>query len=349
MTESSVPVVTRTPRRISLALIVALIALGVSGWQWYETRRVLDRAELDLAKRLAETSGLSVSARAAQSQSQQAIDQLATRLNQTEARVAESAGQYATLQSMYAELTKNREDWQQAEIEHALTIASQQLELAGNVPAAIAALENIDARLANQDKPQYIALRRGIGHDLEALKALPYVDVVGLSVKLDRLVSGVDTLPLVVDGHRVVETAANGKTATPPATAPATSRWREITRELWNGFTGLIRIQNMDKPDALLLSPEQAFFLRENLKLRLLDARLALLQRDSQGYKTDLGQAQDYARRYFDTQTQQTAQWLQLLDNVASSPVSTDIPSLDASLKAARALLTPLAKPGSAS
>lgn len=324
----------RPSRKVSVALVVAIAALGVSGWQWFDSRQQLGAMQVELASKLAESGGATQATKSAQEQGRQALEQLSARLALTEARVTESAGQYATLQGMYAELTRNREDWQLAEIEHALTIASQQLDLAGNVPATISALEAVDAKLAGLDKAQFVPLRRAVGQDLEKLKALPFVDTIGLTVKIDGLLAAVDTLPLVVDGHRV-EPAP--QTAAAPA-APAGHRWQTLGAELWHEFSQLIRIRRMDKPDALLLSPDQAFFLRENLKLRLLNARLALLQRDDKGFHAALEQARGYASQYFDNQAGPTQRWQAALKDVAGATVALDLPNLSQSLKAAQQL-----------
>jgi len=225
-------------KSVNLALIVSLIALGVTGWHYLDSRQQLNEAKQALATRLAENGG---NAKAIQTQADQAL--AATRAAEAklallEARVNELAGQYATLQSMYLELTRNREDWQQAEVEHALTIASQQLALAGNVKAVISGLEAIDARLASIDKPQYIALRRAISADLIQLKALPHIDRVGLAVRLDQLMAGIDHLPLMVDAHRIETTrpVAGGKPAATPAAAPALE-----TLPPWQGGGEMIR------------------------------------------------------------------------------------------------------------
>lgn len=327
------------PHRLNLALLVALAALAATGWQWYDTRQLLHTAELDLARKVATADGMSQSAKAAQAQTRQTLDQLSARLAQTETRVNESAGQYATLQSMYLELTRNREDWQQAEVEHALTIASQQLALAGNVKAVISGLEAIDARLASIDKPQYIALRRAISADLIQLKALPHIDRVGLAVRLDQLMAGIDHLPLMVDAHRIETTrpVAGGKPAATPAAAPALETlppWQQFGRELWQGFSSLIRIQRMDKPDALLLTPEQRFFLRENLKLRLLNARLALLSRQFDAAQSDLRDAQSALDRYFDKSHRRVVAAAELVRQVTTQARLVTVPRPDATLAA---------------
>ncbi|VEB39672.1 bifunctional uroporphyrinogen-III synthetase /uroporphyrin-III C-methyltransferase [Chromobacterium violaceum] len=157
----------------------------------------------ELARRLAEGSGAGKEQRAIAEQAILAARATDGKLALVEARVNESAGQYATLNGMYQELTKNRTDWLLSEIEHTLAIASQQLQLAGNVSAAVSALEMVDARLSKFDRPQLIAVKKAVATDLEKLKALPYLDTVGLTVKIDRLMLSVDAMPLVVDAHRL--------------------------------------------------------------------------------------------------------------------------------------------------
>lgn len=324
------PTVSR--KRHNFAILVAVAALGVSGWQFFTTQQQLDSMRQELARRLAEGSGASKEQRAIAEQAMMAARATDGKLALLEARVNESAGQYATLNGMYQELTKNRTDWLLSEIEHSLAIASQQLQLAGNVSAAISALEMVDARLAKFDRPQLISVKKAVASDLEKLKALPYLDSVGLTVKLDRLMLGVDSLPLAVDSHRLASVQA-GKPVLPPATAPW---WERLSAEISGSLGELVHIRRMDKPEALLLSPEQAFFLRENLKMRLLDARLALLQRDGKTYAADIAAARSYVQRYFDRDAAATTQWLATLGELEGAPLDISLPDMNASLKAVR-------------
>ncbi|WP_199055526.1 uroporphyrinogen-III C-methyltransferase, partial [Aquitalea sp. ASV15] len=190
-------------KQLNLALLVALAALGLSGWQLYSTQQELTASRQELAGRLAEGNGASKELRGMTEQALTAARATDAKLAVLETRVNESAGQYATLNGMYQELTKTRSDWLLSEVEHTLAIASQQLQLAGNVPAAISALQMVDARLSKFDQPQLIAVKKAVATDLEKLKALPYLDTVGLTVKLDRLMLSSDSLPLVVDAHRL--------------------------------------------------------------------------------------------------------------------------------------------------
>ncbi|POZ63025.1 uroporphyrinogen-III C-methyltransferase [Chromobacterium alticapitis] len=319
-------------KRHNLAILVAIVALGVSGWQFFSTQQQLDAMRQELARRLAEGSGAGKEQRVIAEQAMLAARAADGKLALLEARVNESAGQYATLNGMYQELTKNRTDWLLSEIEHSLAIASQQLQLAGNVSAAVSALEMVDARLAKFDRPQLIAVKKAVASDLEKLKALPYLDNVGLTVKIDRLMLGVDTLPLAVDAHRLAS-AQSGKPAQPATNAPW---WERLSAEISGSLGELVHIRRMDKPEALLLSPEQAFFLRENLKMRLLDARLALLQRDGKTYAADIAAARSYVQRYFDRDAAATTQWLATLAELEGAPLDISLPDMSASLKAVR-------------
>ena len=316
----------------SIALLLALGALGVSGWQWYQTRQVLTATQTELARRLAETGGASKEMRVLTQEALAAARATDAKLSLLEARVNESAGQYATLNGMYQELTKNRTDWLLAEIEHSLAIASQQLQLAGNVTAALSALEMIDSRLATFDRPQLIGLKKAVAKDLQTLKAVPYFDVVGMTVKIERLMLAVDGLPLVVDHHRLADPARQPATVV-PATAPW---WERLAGDVSRSLGELVHIRRMDKPEALLLSPEQAFFLRENLKLRLLDARIALIQREGSTFAADIDAAERYVSRYYDRDAPATRQWLALLSELKGVPLDVTLPDLSASLKAVR-------------
>ena len=141
-------------------------------------------------------------------------------------------------------------------------LASQQLSLGGNVQAALAGLQVADGKLARLDRPQLAPLRRALARDMDRLKAVPYVDVAGISIKLDQLIGAIDTLPLAKDERLPPPTAARSAADEPP--------WLRFLRDVWNDLRSVIRIEVSDRPAAPLVTPQQSFFLRENLRLRLL-------------------------------------------------------------------------------
>ena len=114
--------------------------------------------------------------------------------------------------------------------------------------------------------------------------------------------------------------------------------WQRLGEQLLDDIGQLIRVRRMDKPEALLLSPEQAFLLRENVKLRLLGARVAVLQRQDAPFRTDLSASERYVRGYFDTQAPAVGVWLAALNEIKTTQLSVRVPDISASLRAVRAL-----------
>ncbi len=315
--------------RFNLGLAVAVVALILIGWQWLDSRQHGNALEQNLGRRLAEFDGRNKESQIIAARAQEESRQAMVKLGMLEQKLAESQNQQVALESLYQELSRNRDEWVLAEIEQILLIASQQLQLAGNPKAALIALQTADSRLQRLDKPQFISLRKAIVADIERLQALPAIDVVGYSLRLDSLANMVDDLPLVIGSELPadrVEKKARGD-ETPMA---------RLGREVWQDMRQLVRIQNMENPDAPLLSPPQAYFLRENLRLRFLSARIALLRHDEVTYKADLKAADAWLRRYFDAKAKPTQTALGVLKQLAGGTLSIEMPDISASLNAVR-------------
>jgi uroporphyrin-3 C-methyltransferase len=247
-----------------------------------------------------------------------------------ENRLAESQSQQAALEALYRELAPSRDEWALTEVEQVLLLASQQLQLAGNVSGALAALQIADAKLQRLDRPQFVPLRRAIGRDMDRLKAVPFVDVPGLSLRLDQAIVLVASLPLALEE----------RLPAPPQEAPPKdeSAWRRFLREAWQDLRQLVRIENLDRPEAPLLTPPQQFFLRENLKLRLLAARFDLLFRDQANFRADLSAADTWLKTYFDTRAKPVQSLRTLLKELRSTDMTIELPGLAGSLDAVRVL-----------
>ncbi len=320
----------RRSRIAVLALLLALAVTALAAWQWYDARKRFDELRQDMAGRLAEADSKGRETRSLAGQSRDELRDAVARIGQLEARMVETQNQRLALESLYRDFSGSRDQWVLAEVEQALLIANQQLQLAGNLRAALTALETADARLARLDRPQLTALRRVISQDIERLRAAPYVDVVGMALRLDNVMTAVDALPLAMEERPL---PANDASA-----SASGSFWANLWHETMQDLRRLVRIQNAEKPEAPLLSPEQAFFLRENLKLRLLGARLALLARDETSFKTDLGAASDWLQRYYDTGSKPVVAALATVKQLAQSEVGIELPDISASLDAARNL-----------
>jgi uroporphyrin-3 C-methyltransferase len=318
-----------------LARLVSLVAIGliliglILAWQWYENRSQQNALREEIAHRVRESETDSRDARLAAKQAQEALREAQAKLAQLELRLAESQDRQASLEALYQDLSRNRDEWVLAEIEQILTVASQQLQLAGNVQAALAALQAADARLARARSPQFLPLRKAFAGDMERLKKAPGLDVGEIASRLDQLAASVDSLPLAQDARPGASSEVGA--------APGQEGFIE---RLWNGFLAelkqLVRIENIGRAEPVLLSPSQVFFLRENLKLRLLNARLALLARDEATYRSDLRAAASWLERYFDTRSRATATALGSLNRLGAGAASLSFPSIAESLAAVR-------------
>ncbi len=315
-------------------LIVALLALGLAGWQWIETRIRIADTQQELAKRLSESDAVARESRALAKQAQEQLAQLQSKQGELEGKLAESKSQQATLENLYQELARSRDEWALAEIEQGVTLAAQQLQLAGNVPGAILALQAADARLAGSNRPQFIGLRKVLAHDLDRLRALPLVDLPGMSLRLESVVSVVDSLPLAVDVRPRVDAAGREGTPVPPSAEGALAFVQQLAKDFWSEVRGLIRIQRFDRDEPALLAPGQAFFLRENLKLRLLNARLALLARDQWVFRAEIKYAQSWLDRYFDERDKSVQSARTTLKQLSGAEINIELPNLNESLSA---------------
>jgi uroporphyrin-3 C-methyltransferase len=346
-------------RLIAIGFAVLALLLAAQWWSSYSEVKNLRR---EMAQRLQSGDSINGETRILVKSVLEGMKELQAKVAVLEGKQQEAQSQQIALEQLYQDLSKNRDDWALSEIEQVLSTASQQLQLAGNVRGALIALQNADARLSRSDKPQFITIRRALARDQERLKALPSVDLTGIALRLDSIISQIDGMPLLSDEKPAAPVAAtrnprrpiarelSGTGAGGAASDPAHARgnasaewlmrlqdtWYSWTGEMWSEVKQLVRVRSVNTPDALLLSPTQAYYARENLKLRLLNARLALLSRNEPAFRSDLLAAQDAIAKYFDTRARPTQTAQALLKQVQSSNLSIEMPTLAESLNAVR-------------
>jgi len=310
--------------------IVVIVAIIAGAYGWYDQRRVTQALRSDVAQRLTQGDAAVAQARARESDLANELRDAQAKLALIDARISEFQSQQASLEALYRDLAPSRDELALSEVEQMLVLASQQLTLAGNVQAALAALQVADVKLARLDRPQLGPLRRALARDMDRLKAVPYVDVAGISIKLDQMIDAIAMLPLAKD-ERVAPSPASAAAADEPA-------WLRFLHGAWNDLRSVIRIEVSDRPAAPLITPQQSFFLRENLRLRLLSARLALLSRDQPSFKADLQAASGWLSQYFDKQNRSVQSTLAMLAQLSAIAMPGEIPDLTASLEAVRTL-----------
>ena len=322
-----------------IALAVAVFAAGYSYRQLANVQRESARrfAELQQAVTTANDTATRADAEARAARQQAGV---------VEARLAEEQGQREALEQLYSDLSRGRDDAVLVEVERLITVAAQELQLSGNVATALAALQTADVRLSRSDNARFVPLRRVLARDIERLKAAPAVDFTGIALKLDQLASSVDSWPLLSAVAVASPTSpATVSDATPLASASGwwQRQWRALQGELGE-YRDLIRIRHVDSPESVLLDAQQQTLVRQQLRLRLLNARQALLARNDRLFRADLAEAQVLMARYIDTRSSPAAGALALIKQLASTALSVELPTIGDSMAAIRAVrVTPLA------
>lgn len=335
---------------IGFLILILLIAS-----QWWTTKTELGGLRKELASRLQKTDSVTSETRLVAKTSLENLKEIQAKVNVLENKQVESQSQYLALEQLYQAFSRTRDEWVLAETEQVLSTASQQLQLAGNVAGALIALQNADTRLSDSDKPQFIQIRRAIANDIEKLKSLPNLDLTGIALRLDSAIAQIDQLPLLADETppksipkprsaepaKVESAKADSATSVPQNIGTQwmlklEDVWQSVSAEMVGDLQQLVRIRSVETPDALLLSPTQAYYARENLKLRLLNARLALLSRNESAFRSDMIASQDAISKYFDTRAKRTQTVQALLKQVQGSNLSIEMPTLTNSLDAVR-------------
>jgi uroporphyrin-3 C-methyltransferase len=311
-------------------VLLALIASVALFFAWRADQRVRS-SERELVKRQQDSAVLVTEAGLVARQAQEGAREAAAKVALLEARLNEVALQRSQLEALVQSVARSRDDNLIADSESSLRAAMQQAALTGSAEPVVATLKQIDDRFARIDQPRLEPVRRALARDLDRLKAASVADVATLSIKLEETVRMIDELPLVShaeprrDLARAPAPPAAAASAEPAASTVGFGRWlssesgqagRFLLDSVWAEIRALVRITRIDHPDAMLLAPEQAFFLKENLKLRLLNARLSLLARQFDDAQSDLRWIQNALERYFDRSSKRTQIALDLVGQV---------------------------------
>lgn len=321
-----------SPRRGVRRAVLTLLAVGVAlalAYAMLESRREAKQQAQLAETRAREATEATARAQAATQQAQEAQKKLAE-LEQAAADAA-AAGSPAA---------PGRDDVLLFEVERLVTLATHDLQLTRQPTTALAALELADARLAAANAPRWLALRRALARDIERLRAVPAVDIAGIAVKLDQLIAGADLWPMASAPAAPPKAAprAGAKKGEPaPESPPEPSAWQRLRAWLAAEFGELVRINEVATPEALLLGAEQEKLVRQQLKLRLLGARVALLARNDRLYRADIDSAQTLLALYFESRHPGVANAAATLRQLSAARLAIDVPALADSPAAVRA------------
>jgi uroporphyrin-3 C-methyltransferase len=348
------------------AAVLAGLAAAALVYAWNTQQRV-KALEQQMVKRQEDSGALAAEAQMLSRQAQDNARDAAAKVALLEVRVAEATLQRTQLEELIQSMSRSRDENVLADVEASIRVALQQSAITGSAEPLVIALKQAEDRLARQNQPRLEGVRRALVQDLERVRAAAAVDVSTLAIRLDEVVRLVDELPLLSTplasrnaARAPARPAAAASAASAPAVALAASaptsaasaavvvdaawiealgtRWAGLAATLWAEVRGLVRVTPIEQPEAMLIAPEQAFFLRENLKLRLLNARLALLSRQFDTAQSDLRDVLIALDRYFDRGARRTVTAVDLVKQVQAQARQVAVPRPDATLAAIAAV-----------
>lgn len=303
---------------------VAIVALLTVSLLWQKVAGMQEQ----LARQSAEAQSQSLEARALAKQAVSLAQDAAARAAVLDSRLSEVALQRSQLDELMQSMSRSRDENLVVDIEAALRLAQQQAQLTGSVEPLLAALKSADQRIVRAAQPRLALLQRAITRDIDRVKSSAVSDTPSLLIKLDELVHLADELVLAnaVALARQVE-----KNLVAPPQAPV-SWWQSGVQLVIGEARNLVRVSRIETPEAALLSPEQSFFLRENLKLKLLNARLGLLARQIESARSDLADAEGMLKKYFQANARKTQTAAALLQQVQTQMRTLQLPRIDDTL-----------------
>jgi uroporphyrin-3 C-methyltransferase len=314
--------------RIALAVLTLLAgaALLSSAMLWQKLSTIQEQ----LARQSADAGAGAMEARTLARQAQDVARDIAARQAVLENRLSEVALQRAQLEELIQTLSRSRDENLLVDIESSLRLAQQQMQLTGSTEPLLSALRTADQRLARAAEPRLARLRAAIARDIDRVRSAATTDVPGLLARLDELVRAVDDLPVA----NAVPLRGAQEPRREAAPAPPAAWWERWGNAVADELRALVRVSRIDQPEAALLAPEQAYFLRENLKLKLLNARLSLLARQGEAARADAAAAQQALSRYFDPASRRTQLVATQLQQVQQQLRGAQLPRIDETLAA---------------
>ena len=339
-TEDREPVAPRTQTVVKksgtgLSLLAILIALGVGGAGYYFGQQKVDEFQQKLIALEAQINNKTVVSAPAQevkfdttqlTQLESANKATQNKLAQVEELITAKSHELVGLQSQINKVSAQANaqqptDWLFSESDFLLNNALRKLVLDNDVDTAVSLLKLADETLAKVNNSQSAAIRSAINQDLKQLLSVAGVDQNAVMQKLSQLANTVDELP-VLDVNF-------GDDQNVTKLSDSLSDWAENAEKSATSFLNhFIRISPKHGADRKeLLAPNQDIYLRENIRLRLQLAIMAVPRQQNELYKQSLEAVASWIRSYFDTNAEVTQSFLKSVDELSEVSIYVDVPS----------------------
>jgi len=236
-----------------------------------------------------------------------------------------------SMEAIATKLGRTSNEWRLAEVEYLLTIANHRLTLAHDRVTAITIFESADQKIKKLGDPALLRIRKLIKEELLLLNAVKEPDLAGMALSLGSLAAKVEDLPLV-DKERVAVATGQIKDQAPES-------WQDIPAAVWKDIKSLVVVRRHQQPTKPLLPPAESWFLVQNLRLKLEQARLSLLHRDSALFRQNLNEANTWISTFFNEESPGVINALKEISALAKIELRPDIPDVSGSLRQLRSLL----------
>ncbi|MEJ2509906.1 MAG: uroporphyrinogen-III C-methyltransferase [Gammaproteobacteria bacterium] len=313
--------------RIGLFLVLLLIiaAAAAGGGAWYLWQR-LQQQDQAFTRQVAALQDKLPQTRSDQRAATTKLENQLRDLRERQ-RSARNA-----IEVLRAKSGRSEAEWRVAEAEYLIRVANYRLELERDVGTALAALQAADERLRRAGDPALLEARKQIAHDIQSLRSVDQPDLPGLSLALGGLIDEVGKLPL--NTPRPGQGPSAGSSEAGGAAKPEANKgWRDALKGMWHELKGLVVVRHPKQATQPLLPPSERFFLTENLRLQLEQARLALMRGDAADYRQRIETAQRWIRAHFDVEAPATRGALDTLARLAKQDVHPKLPDISAPLR----------------
>lgn len=315
-----------------LVILLALAAAAAGWWAWQKISA--QQAQLSQLSRVENNSNaisqLESRLESLRSERDQEQEQALQGMRNEMQQYREQVNQ--TLDRVLAELASEQEtdpgEWLYAEVEYLLRLANQRLQLERDVAGAKSLLRTADERLAQADNPALTPVRRAIQSELGALNSVPSVDRTGLYLQLMAQQEQLAKLPLQQDIEQIA--AQGGDTTT------VEGAWKQQVSRLWQELKELVVVRRHDQALEALMTPQQESYLRQNVRLQLEQAQLALLEANPELYQASLEKATTLIEGYYDPESGGVQEVLETLRSLTDRTIRPELPDISGSLQALR-------------
>lgn len=314
-----------------LAMLLALGALALAGWLWQDMAQLQKQVARQVADIHLESRESATVARLANEQSKTAAAKTAL----LDVKMADLTAQRSQVDAVLQSLARAKDENLLVDVDATIQLGRQQAQLTGSIQPLLAALLSAEKRLASASQPQLLALHTAITQDIDQIKRASVSDVPALVGKMDAILRQIDTLPLLSDRAPPLATGVAAPAPQSASQSPVDQAWWQ---QLWSGLRdtslSLVRVREIEDRNAALLPPEKGYYLRQTIRLRLLNARMALLARQTEVTKTDLAEVKQLFGQYFDTTAPVVKTTLANLEDVQQNTHSAELPAIGATLNA---------------